>query len=111
KRELCGRQVAENRHAVFLERRHDLAHAADAGLSVDRGAIAHLGKRREGFHALGIREKRELAIVGAAVKTLIALSALRGASDNDPVAHLHALHRGAHSLDDSETAMVWNLRP
>ena len=46
-RELRGRQIAEDRHAVFLERRHHLAHAADARLRVNAGAVAHLGERRK----------------------------------------------------------------
>ena len=108
-RELRGRQIGEDRHAVLLERRHDLAHAADAGLRVDRRAVAHLGERRKRLDARRIREERELAVVGAAVQALIALSALRGAGDDDAVADLHALDHRAHRLDDAEAAMVRDL--
>ena len=110
-RQLRGRQIAEDRHAVLLERRHDFAHAADSGLRVDGRAVAHFGERRKRLDAGRIRKERELAVVGTAVQALIALAALRRAGDDDAVADLHALDHGADGLDDAEAAVIRNLGP
>jgi len=59
---------------------------ADAGLRVDLRAVTHFGKRRERLDAGRVREKSELTVVGPALKTLVALPALRRASDDDAVA-------------------------
>src|SRR5436309_2258946 len=87
-RKLRSRQIAEHGHAVLLERRHDLAHATDAGLRVHLRAVAHFRKRGKRLDALRIREKRELTIVRPPLQTLIALPALRRAGDDDAVADL-----------------------
>ena len=57
-RELRGRQIGEDRHAVFLEGRHDLAHAADAGLRVDRRAVEELRRTERNGSTPGAFEKK-----------------------------------------------------
>ena len=108
-RQLRRRQIGEDRYAVFLERRHDLAHAADAGLRINRCAVEELRKRREGFDARCIGEERELTVIGAPMQALVALTALRGARDDDAIADLHALDHRADGLDDPESAVVRDL--
>ena len=110
-RELRGRQVGEDRHAVLLEGRHDLAHAADAGLRVHGGAVQKLRERRKRLDALRVREERELTVIRPTLQALIALPALRRARDDDAIADLDALHLGADRLDDAEAAVVRHLGP
>src|SRR5574341_872152 len=82
-------KIAEDGHAVFLERRHHLAQSANPGLGVDRGSVAHLGKWWKRFHTRRIRKKRELTIIGPSLQALIALTTLGSTSDDHPVADLY----------------------
>jgi hypothetical protein len=106
----AARQIAEDRHAVLFERRHDLAHPADARLRVDAGAVPHFRERRKRLDAARVREERELTVVRAPLQALIALAALRGARHDDAIAHLDALHHRADGFHDAEAAMVRHFR-
>jgi hypothetical protein len=78
-------------------------------LRVDRRAIEHLRERRKCFDTRRVREEGELTVVRPPVQALVALSALRRACDEDPIANLYALDHCANGLDDAEAAMVRNL--
>ena len=109
-RELRGRQVGEDRHAVLLEGDHELAYSSDTCLCVYRSAVRKLSKRRKRLDSLCVREERELAVVWTTLQALVALAALRRARDDDPIADLDTLHHRADGLDDAEATVVRHLR-
>ena len=109
-RELRGRQIAEDRHAVLFERGHDLADPADARLRVDAGPVPHFRERRKRLDAGRVREERELTVVRTPLQALIALAALRSARDHHAVARLDALHHRADGFHDAEAAMIRHFR-
>ena len=105
-----GRQVGEHRHAVLLERGHDLAHPADARLCVHRCAVEELCERRKRFDTRRVREEGELTVVRATLQTLVALAALRRSCDDDAISNLHSFDHRPDSLDHTEAAVVRDLR-